>query len=449
MKKNGRAEPEDTMNAEKLPCSIAVAAKYLLRNAREPVLRDAAVAVKDTRVLAVGTEPDILRAYRPETRLDMGESLLMPGLVNGHTHASMTLLRGVADDLPLLAWLTEHIFPRERKLDPECIGLGAALACAEMTRFGVTAFADMYLAENAAFDAAAASGLRMLGGEGIFAFPSPGYETEEQAFSLLREQAERWKNHPRIRVAVMPHAVYTTTPELLVRCRDTAEELGLSLHIHLGETRNETDACRNLHGKTPLRYCAELGLVTSRATLAHGVVFDDEELDMLAASGACVVHCPRSNMKLASGIARVPAMLAKKIPVGLGTDGAASSNNLNMFQEMTTAALLHKVHSEDPTVVAARTAIAMATANGARALHWPGLGEIRQGGPADIIAVDMTPPNMRPVHSLTSNIVYAATGAEVRMTMVDGEVLYKDGEYSRMDVEALYAKAREAADRLR
>ncbi|SBV90511.1 5-methylthioadenosine/S-adenosylhomocysteine deaminase [uncultured delta proteobacterium] len=437
------------MSTEKLPCSIVVTARYLLQNAREPIVRDAAAAIKDTRILALGKASDILREYAPETRLDMGESLLMPGLINGHTHASMSLLRGVADDLPLLIWLTEHIFPREKKLDPESIGLGAALACAEMTRFGVTAFADMYLAENAVFDAAASSGLRMLGGEGIFAFPSPGYNTEDEAFTLLREQVDRWKDHPRIRVAVMPHAVYTTTPDLLARCRDTADALGLSLHIHLAETRHETDECRKNHCKTPLRYCADLGLVTSRTTIAHGVVFDDEELDLLAASGACVVHCPRSNMKLASGVARVPAMLAKGIPVGLGTDGAASSNNLNMFQEMAAAALLHKVHNEDPTVVAARDAIAMATIHGARALHWPGLGELRRGGPADVIAVDMTPPNMRPVHSPTSNIVYAATGAEVRLTMVDGEILYKDGEYTRMDIEALYAKAQQAADRLR
>ncbi|MCC8194451.1 MAG: amidohydrolase [Deltaproteobacteria bacterium] len=437
------------MSAERIPCSVAVTAKYLLPHALEPVVRDAAVAVKDTRVLALGKEADILLKYRPETRLDMGDSLLMPGLINAHTHASMTLLRGVADDLPLRTWLTEHIFPREKKLDPARIALGAKLACVEMTRFGVTAFADMYLAENAVFDVAEASGLRMLGGEGIFAFPSPGYGTEEEAFSLLREQAARWRNHPRIRVAVMPHAVYTTTPALLARCRDAAEELDLSIQIHLAETRHETEECLNSHGMTPLRYCADLGLLTERTTLAHGVVFDDRELEMLAAGGACVAHCPRSNMKLASGVARVPAMLALGIPVALGTDGAASSNNLNMFQEMTAAALLHKVNRSDPTVVAARSALAMATLNGARALHWPGLGEIAAGGPADIIAVDMTAPNMRPVLSPTSNIVYAATGAEVRMTMVDGDVLYKDGDYTRLDVAAIFSEAQRAADGLR
>ena len=432
-----------------LSCSTIITAKYLLHHALKPIVRDAAIAVKDNRVLAFGEEAQILQQYQAENRLTMGDVLLMPGLVNAHTHASMTLLRGVADDLPLLTWLTEHIFPREKKLDAASIALGAELACAEMTRFGVTAFADMYLAENAVFEAVESSGLRMLGGEAIFAFPSPGYATEDEAFALLHEQAARWKDHPRIRVAVMPHAVYTTTPGLLTRCRETADALGLPIHMHLAETQHETDECLKTHGKTPLRYCVDLGLVTERTTLAHGVIFDDEELDTLAANGACVAHCPRSNTKLASGIARIPAMLAKGIPVALGTDGAASSNNLNMFQEMALAALLHKVNSEDPTAVAAQTALAMATLNGAQALHWKGLGEITPDGPADIIAVDMTPPNMQPVHSPASNIVYAATGAEVRMTMVDGKVLYKDGEYTCLDVDRIFAKAHDTANKLR
>ena len=436
------------MSKTKTPCSVCLSAHYLLTEAHTPVLRNAAIAIRDGKVLAMGSQEAVFAAYEPETRLDMENSLLMPGLINGHTHASMTLLRGIADDLPLHTWLTEHIFPREKNLSPELIGLGASLACAEMTRFGVTAFADMYLAENAVFEAVEQSGLRMLGGEAIFSFPSPGYETEEEAFALLREQALRWKEHSRIKVAVMPHAVYTTTPTLLARCRDAAEELGLSIHIHLAETTHETGDCLKTQGQTPLRYCANLGLVNSKTTIAHGVVFDDGELDILAQSGASVVHCPRSNMKLASGIARVPEMLSRNIPVALGTDGAASSNNLNMFQEMNAAALLHKVTTSDPTAVPARTAIAMATLNGARALHWPGLGQIAEGGPADIIAVDMTPPNMRPTHSPTSNLVYAGTGAEVRMTMVEGEVLYRDGEYARLDVEALYIKAQKAADRL-
>ncbi|MDR3073510.1 MAG: amidohydrolase family protein, partial [Deltaproteobacteria bacterium] len=263
--------------------------------------------------------------------------------------------------------------------------------------------------------------------------------TEDEAFALVREQAARWKNHPRIRLSVAPHAVYTTTPALLARCRDAAEELDLPVHIHLAETRTETDDCLKAHGKRPLAYCAGIGLLTKRTTIAHGVVLDDGELDILAQSGACVAHCPRSNMKLASGVARVPAMLDRGIPVALGTDGAASSNNLNMFQEMSVAALLHKAESLDPAVLPAQTVLALATLGGAAALHWPGLGEIRRGGPADIIAVDMTPPNMQPAHSPASNLVYAATGGEVRLTMAAGEVLYKDGEYRKIDREALRA----------
>lgn len=430
-------------------CTAIITAHYLLTQADAPVIRDGAVAVLGGAVLAAGTRESVFAAYSSPEILDMGESLIMPGLINSHTHASMTLLRGIADDLPLLTWLTEHIFPREKKLDPYLIGLGATLACAEMARFGITAFADMYLAENAVFEAVEKTGLRMLGGEVIFAFPSAGYNTEDEAIALLREQAARWKNHPRIRVAVMPHSLYTTTPSLLSRCRDAAGELGLPVHIHLAETMSETEECLKTRGKRPLAYCASLGLLGKETTIAHGVVFDDNELALLAESGAKVVHCPRSNMKLASGIARVPEMAARKIPLALGTDGAASSNNLNMFQEMTFAALLHKVNENDPTALPARKILSMATTGGAEALHWQGLGELAPGSCADLIAVDMTLPHMRPAHSPTSNLVYAGTGSEVRLTMVGGDVIYKDGEYATVDISKLCEEVRNAAERLR
>lgn len=431
-----------------IPCDSIITAHYLLTQAESPIIHNGAVAVHNGMILAAGERENILAVYSPEHTINMGESIIMPGLVNAHTHASMTLLRGIADDLPLLTWLTEHIFPKEKQLDPGLIGLGATLACAEMARFGITAFADMYLAENAVFEAVERTGLRMLGGEGIFAFPSPGYATEDEAFALLREQADTWKDHPRIRVAVMPHSVYTTNPALLARCRDTAEELGLTMQIHLAETANETEECIKAQGRRPLEYCASLGLVTKKTTIAHGVVFTDDELDLLSESGTRVVHCPRSNMKLSSGVARVPEMLARDIPVALGTDGAASSNNLNMFQEMTFAALLHKVNTMDPTALPARKVLSMATKGGAKALHWKDIGEIAPGKRADIIAVGMTEPNMRPAHSPTSNLVYAATGSEVRLTMVEGAVIYKDGEHMTINMPELYAKVREAAYRL-
>ncbi len=414
-----------------------------------PLLRDGGVAVKDGRILAVGNAADLRRIYAPDRALDLGESLVMPGLINAHTHASMTLLRGFADDLPLMTWLTEHIFPMEKRLDRDLIALGATLACAEMTRFGVTAFQDMYLGESAVFEAVKKTGLRMLGGDVVFAFPSISYASEDEAFDLIRGQAAALRDNSRIRTAIMPHAVYTTSPALLVRCRDMADELDLPLHLHLGETESESAECFKQHGKRPLAYCRDLGLLTPRVTVAHAVDLTEEELDTLAESGSVVAHCPRSNMKLASGVAPVPGMLARGISVGLGTDGAASSNNLNMFAEMTAAALLHKVASRDPVVVPARTALDMATHGGAAALHWPELGALRAGGPADLIAVGMCSPNMLPEHAPVSNLVYAATGLEVRLTMVEGEILYQDGVYSRIDLPALREEVKEAVAKLR
>ncbi len=438
------------MPETKKNCDLLLTAQYVLTQDRmTPPAQNAGVVVAGGRILAVGETEELRRAYAPARTLDLGESLIMPGLINAHTHASMTLLRGFADDLPLMTWLTEHIFPMEKRLDANLIALGAKLACAEMCRFGVTAFQDMYLAENAVFEAVEKTGLRMLGGEAVFAFPSTGYKTEDEAFALIREQAAAWRGHPRIRVAVMPHAVYTTSPALLVRCRDLADELDLPLHIHLGETVQESADCLKAHGQRPLGYCRDLGLLTPRATVAHAVDMSEEELDALAECGAVVAHCPRSNMKLASGVAPVPGMLDRGTPVGLGTDGAASSNNLNLFAEMTAAALLHKVASRDPVAVPARSALDMATLGGAAALHWPELGALRAGGPADLIAVDLATPNMLPEHTPVSNLVYAATGLEVRLTMVEGEILYQDGKYDRIDLPALRAEVKEAVAKLR
>ena len=436
------------MTLPRIPCDRIVTAQYLLTQAQSEPQREKAVAVANGLVLAIDTPQVLQEKFQAQEMLDFGTSILMPGLVNAHTHASMTLLRGMADDLPLLDWLNNHIFPMERKLDAELIGIGAMLACAEMTRFGVTTFADMYLVQDAVFRAADKAGLRMLGGEAVFLFPSPGYSNLDEAFALIHEQAKRWKNHPRLRMAVMPHAVYTTNAALLERCRDTAETLGLPIHIHLAESSSEVAACVAANGTTPLRYCLARGIINERTFIAHGVHFDDEELDLLASSGASVVHCPRSNMKLASGVARVPEMLKRGINVALGTDGAASSNNLNITAEMYAAALVHKGFGPDPTRMPAHTVLAMSTENGARAIGWPELGRITEGGPADIIAIDLTAPHMQPVHSPISNLVYAATGTEVRMTMVAGEVLYKDGIFHKIDMEEVSEAVTEAIQRL-
>lgn len=424
---------------ENLPssCDLLVTAAVLVTQDEERrTIENAAVAVNNGRIAAVGEQKDFAGAVAAK-RMDLGNALLMPGLINAHTHVSMTFFRGLADDLPLMEWLTGHIFPRERRLTAEIVELGAMIGCAEMIRTGTTAFADMYLIEDAVASAVERSGLRCLMGEGIFAFPSPAYNTADEGLALVRRQAERYKGHPRIRVAVMPHAVYTTTPQIMAACRDLADELGLPMHIHLAETVTEVETCLASHGKRPVAYCDELGLLRPSTSIAHGVVLNEEELDRLAEAGVRVVHNPRSNMKLSSGVAPVPGMLARGMLPALGTDGAASNNALNMFTEMSTCALLHKAHCQDPTACPAQRVLDMATLGGAAALHWPQLGRIAAGHPADMIALDLNSPNMQPLYSPVSHVVYAASGHEVCLSMVGGTVLYANGAFMSLDYPAL------------
>ncbi len=424
-----------------IPCDIVITCAFLATQDDERrIIEDAALAVSKGRVLALGPR-ESLRDYAPEKTISLGNALALPGLINAHTHAAMTFLRGAADDLPLMDWLNQHIFPVEKHLTPETVHLGALLGCAEMLRTGVTAFADMYLLEEAVCRAADVAGMRVLAGEVLFAFPSPAYAGVEEGLALVREQVLRWKNHPRVRLAVMPHAVYTTTPELLLRCKDLADELSLPLHLHLAETPSETLACLETHGKRPVAYCRDLGLLDSNTFVAHAVDLTEEEIAALAGTGAHVAHCPKSNMKLASGVSPVPSMLAHGILPGLGTDGPASNNSLNLFAEMSACALLHKVHTGDPTALPARTVLDMATRGGAACLGWPELGRLVPGGPADLVALDLDCPNMQPLFSPVSQAVYAASGHEVRLTMVEGRVLYQDGQYHTLDYPALLREA--------
>ena len=423
-------------------CDLLITADFLLtQDTDRRIIEDAAVAVKGGTISALGMRSKLAHIVAQE-HLHLGHSLIMPGLINAHTHVSMTFFRGLADDLPLMQWLTEHIFPREKRLTADVVRLGALLGCAEMIRTGTTAFQDMYLIESAVGEAVDQAGLRCRMGEAIFAFPSPAYAGLEEAFALVREQAACYKNHPRIGVAVMPHAVYTTTPEILTACRDLAQELNLPLHLHLAETEAEVQTCLGAHNRRPVEYCRELGLLSPRSSIAHGVALTDAELDILALTSTTVAHNPRSNMKLASGVAPVPGMLARGMLPGLGTDGASSNNALNMFAEMSASALLHKVHNMEATLCPAQTMLDMATLGSAAALHWSELGRLIPGAPADLIALDLDSPNLQPMYNPVSHLVYAASGHELRLCMVDGKILYKDGEYLSLDYPLLLAEAK-------
>ena len=423
-------------------CDTLYTADYVVtQNDWRDIIHKGAVAVSGNSILSVG-HTDMLEILYPDARrVDLGAAVIMPGLINAHTHVSMSLLRGYSDDKALMDWLTKDIFPQEAKLTPELVELGARFSMAEMIRTGTTACYDMYMLEDSVFRAADAMGMRAVLGESVTQFfPSLSAQDKEGYLARVRRYAEEWKDHPRIRMAVLPHAPYTTTPELLKECRALADETGALFGMHLAETENETETCLQRFGKRPIAYCESLGLLQPDSTFFHVVHANEEELDMLAENRCSVVHNPASNMKLASGVAPIPAMATRNIGLGLGTDGPASNNAQNMLREMYMASLLHKVNTLSPTASPAQLVLDMATRGGSDALHEPLIGTLEPGMKADFIALDLTTPNMQPVHNIVSNIVYAATGAENKLTVVDGKELYRDGKFLTCDYDALCAE---------
>jgi len=428
------------MNAT--PCDLLVTADIIVtQDAERRVIEDGAVAIQRGTILDVGSRTDLNGRWQPAQTRELGHRLVMPGLVNAHTHASMTVFRGVADDLPLMTWLTEHIWPVEKALTEEVIHFGALLACAEMIRTGTTCFCDMYLAEAQVARAVDQAGLRAVLGEGIFAFPSPAYAKTDDAWPIIEALHAKYKNHERIRTAIMPHAVYTTTPEILRRSWELAQAHGCVWKMHLSESVTETRTSLEQFSRRPLEYLESLGISGERCLFAHGVDLTAEEMARMAETGVNVAHCPQSNMKLANGMARIEELRRAGVNVCLGTDGAASNNDLNMFSEMNSAALLQKVQTMDPTALNAQAVLDMATINGAKALAWPRLGSLETGKAADLVALDLTQPNLLPLYNPVSHLAYAATGMEVCLTMVAGKVLYEDGRYTTLDMQALADEA--------
>lgn len=435
------------MNTVSIPCdTLVTAARIVTQNDNRNVLTDAALAVTDGRVAALGPAAELTARFAPKRTVTLPRGMVLPGLVNTHTHAAMTLFRGLCDDAPLDVWLTQHIWPAESQLTAEAVRLGTLLACAEMLASGTTCFLDAYLFAETVADAAATSGMRAVIAQGVFEIDNPRFKTVDQSLAAAKVLAERLAGHDRLRFAVFPHAVYTCSSQTLRRCAAVAREHDVLLSTHAAETPKENADCLAAHGKRVLPYLESLGLLDAKTLLAHGVALDAADIAILRDTGASVAHCPKSNMKLASGIAPVHALRAAGVTVGLGTDGAASNNGLNLFSEMGTAALLQKVATSDPTALAASGALDMATRDGAAALGWPQLGRIEVGGPADLCALDGSLPALLPGFDPVSDAVYAATGNEVTLTMVAGEILYENGRFPGMDypglVEAFETTAR-------
>ncbi|GAB7022996.1 amidohydrolase [Salidesulfovibrio brasiliensis] len=404
-------------------------------------LENAGVVIRGGHITSVGSAESLVRSHAPEKRIDLGPALLLPGLVNAHTHLPMTLLKGIADDLPLLEWLRDHIWPVEGQLTPELLHLGALLGCAEMIRTGTTAFLNGYISEENTGKAVDESGIRAILGEGFFGFPSPMFPTAQDCWDVIRSLEHTYDDHERIRTAVTPHAVFTVKPDELAESHALAEELDVAWQIHLAESPEETADCLTKTAKRPVELLHSLGILDHRCTLHHCVDVTHHEIGLIAEAGAKVSHNPASNLKLASGIAPVQAMLDAGVSVGIGTDGSASNNQLNMFREMGLAALCGKVRDRDASAVSAASSFAMATEGSARCLHWPELGAIETGRPADLCALSLSEPNMLPMNDPVSHCAYAATGHEVMLTVCAGKILYRDGRFTTLDMDALRREA--------
>ncbi len=426
-------------------------AEYVVtQNDARDVIRGGAVAVDGAAVAMVGTADDVRAANPGAEEVRLGSAVILPGLVNGHAHVPMSAFRGYSDDKSLMDWLCKDIFPAEARLTREAVKTAALLSCAEMIRTGTTSFYDMYMLEDAVFEAAGECGMRALLGFSFSKFfPSLDAPDEDGFFAKLRRCTEAWRGHPLIRAALNPHAVYTTDERQLRRCREFADDTGVCIGIHMSETRTETEDCLRERGLRPIPYCEKCGLLGPDTTLYHMVDADSGDVSAVSRLGCAVVHNPVSNMKLASGTAPVMKFAAAGIPVGLGTDGPASNNSQNMFTDMRAAALIHKAAGLDPRQAPAGFVLDMATRGGAAALHMPGLGRLEAGGPADFAALDLDFPNMRPVHDIISTLVYSASGFENRLTVVAGRELYRDGEFLTLDYEKLLARIDEVGSRVR
>jgi 5-methylthioadenosine/S-adenosylhomocysteine deaminase len=378
--------------------------------------------------------------------IDGKDHLCLPGLINCHTHAAMTLLRSYADDLPLMHWLEKKIWPMEARLTGDDVYWGTLLAIVEMIESGTTTFSDMYFFTDRVAEAVEVSGVRACLSRGLIGIG----DSAEQGLEESRELLEKWQGAAdgRISIWLGPHAPYTCPPDFLDKVLTLAQDYRAGIHIHVAETKDEIEQIAREYGKTPVAYLSERGVFRFPVLAAHCVYLTEEDIETLAAAGAAVAHNPESNMKLASGIAPIPELLAAGVTVGIGTDGASSNNNLDMFEEMRTAALLHKVNKGDPQVLPASQVLSMATRDGARALRLDDLGLLQPGYKADLILVNLNEAHLHPRHNPVAHMVYSARGGDVETVIIDGRIVMEGRKILTIDKERVLAEVEERARRL-
>jgi len=414
------------------------------------VIENGAIAIKAGRIEAIGRANEIDQRYAAREVINATGKVVVPGLINGHTHVPMTLFRGLADDLDLQEWLTKYIFPAEAKnVTEEFVRVGTRLGLAEMIRGGTTTYCDMYYFEDAIADETSKAGMRAVLGETVIDFAVADNKTNAEAMAYVESFVKKWEGNALIVPAIAPHAPYTVSEEHLKAVRAFSDRTGAPIVTHISETKREVDDSIKAKGASPIDYLNRIGFLNNRVIAAHVVWPTEEELGLLKKLGVGIVHNPQSNMKLASGVAPVPEMLKEDLPVGLGTDGAASNNDLNLWEEMDTAAKLHKLISRDPKVVNAQEAFEMATIRGARALHLEKeIGSIEKGKRADLVVVDLDDLNQTPYYNIYSDLVYATKAADVRTVIVEGRVVMRDRRLLTLNEETIKAEARRYRERI-
>ena len=414
------------------------------------VIDDGGIAVAGGRIVGVGPRAEIERAYTARQRIIATGKVITPGLINGHTHVPMVLFRGLADDLDLQEWLTKYIFPAEAKnVTEEFVRVGTRLGLAEMIRGGTTTYCDMYYFEDAIADETAKAGVRGVLGETIIDFPVADNKTNAEGMAYVERFVSRWKGHELIVPAIAPHAPYTVSEVHLKAVRAFADRTGVPIVTHIAETKRELDDSVKEKGASPVAYLDRIGFLNDRVIAAHVVWPQGTDIAILKRRGVGVVHNPQSNMKLASGVAPVPKMLGEGVFVGLGTDGAASNNDLNMWEEMDTVAKLHKVFSGDPKVISAQQAFELATIRGAQALHMEKeIGSLEVGKRADIIIIDRDTLNQIPLYNIYSDLVYATKAADVESVIINGRIVMRDRRLLTLNETAVKTEARTLRDKI-
>ncbi len=421
-------------------------ARYIVTmDAQHRLIENGAVAVRGANIVAVGSRAAITAGFQAPRHLDRPDAILMPGLINTHTHAAMSLFRGIADDRTLQDWLEHFIFPAEKKnVTAQFVYDGTRLACLEMMLSGTTTFTDMYYFEDRAADASKEAGMRGVLGDSVIGFPAPDFKTPADALAWTKTFLERFRNDPLVVPAVALHSIYTNSSETLKQGGELARQYHAPLLIHVSETKRENDDCQKAHGMSPAKYLDSLGVLNARVVAAHGVWLSDADIQLFRARSAGVAHCPASNMKLASGVAPVTKMIAAGVAVGLGTDGPAGSNNdFDLMRDMYLAPALQKVFTGNPQALPAIQALELATIGSARVLGMEAMiGSLEPGKRADMITLRLDRPHAVPMYDVYSQIVYALQGSDVQDVMVNGRTIVHDGVSTTLNASQLMTLAR-------